>query len=197
MNKLLAIILVLFCSCEYQALNSSYLAKQSNSNLKLPVPVPLQANKFNYPVGPPDGKGYYNAQGFGKNFHLGDDWNSTKGGNNDLGDPVHTIANGYVNSAEDLGGGWGNVIRITHYLPDGTQVESLYAHCDTMMVKPNSWVEIGDQIGTIGTAHGQYIAHLHFEIRDQLNMGIGGGYSRNTNGYIDPSKFIKSHREIK
>ena len=41
------------------------------------------ANKFDFPVGKPDGKGYYNAQKFMENNHLGDDWNSVTGGNSD------------------------------------------------------------------------------------------------------------------
>lgn len=89
------------------------------------------------------------------------------------------------------------MIRITHFLPNGQKVKSLYAHCDTMLVKANSWVKIGDQIGTIGNANGLYSAHLHLEIRDQLNMPIGGGYSSNTSGYIDPTEFIKEHRFAK
>jgi len=70
------------------------------------------ANQFDYPVGKPDAKGYYNAQKFGVNLHLGEDWNAVTGGNSDLGDPIFSIANGFVDFAEDVGGGWGNVIRI-------------------------------------------------------------------------------------
>ena len=101
-----------------------------------------------------------------------------------------------MSSAEDYRGGWGNVIRIIYYLPDGTSVEGLYAHCDTILVEPQTWVSIGDQIGTIGTAHGQYSAHLHFEIRDEIHKPLGGGYSRETEGYIDPTAFIESHRSL-
>ncbi len=152
------------------------------------------ADSFDFPVGKPDGKGYYNAQGFTKNNHLGDDWNSTKGGNSDLGDPIYAIANGYVKFVKDIGGGWGNVIRIIHYLPNGEEYESLYAHCDTIVVKQDVWVRIGDKIGTIGTANGLYFAHLHFEIRSDVTMPIGGGYSNNRTGFVDPTKFINDHR---
>jgi len=153
------------------------------------------ANQFDYPVGKPDAKGYYNAQKFGVNLHLGEDWNAVTGGNSDLGDPIFSIANGHVDFAEDIGGGWGNVIRITHHLPSGQRIESLYAHCDTIWVKANQWVKIGKKIGTIGTAHGAYIAHLHFEMRDSL-MPIGGGYSDDIQGYINPTAFIDAHRNI-
>ena len=51
----------------------------------------------------------------------------------------------------------------------------------------------GLKIGTIGTADGAYLAHLHLEIRDKINMDIGGGYSEDTTGYLDPTLFIKTH----
>lgn len=160
------------------------------------IPEDYIANKFDYPVGKPDAINYYNAQGFGENNHLGDDWNCVKGGNSDLGDPIYAIANGYISVSEDFGGGWGNVIRIIHQLPDNSQLESLYAHCDTMIVKQNELVKIGQQIGTIGTANGQYYAHLHLEIRNKTNMPLGNGYSKNKTGYLDPTDFIKTHRVI-
>ncbi|OJJ14861.1 peptidase M23 [marine bacterium AO1-C] len=152
------------------------------------------ARGFDFPVGKPNAKGYYNAQKFRKNNHLGDDWNAVTGGNTDLGDPIFAIAHGYVNFAKDLKGGWGNVIRIIHRLPDSTFYESVYAHCDSILVKPNTWIKKGQQIGTIGTAHGKYYAHLHLEIRDNITMPIGGGYARNAAGYLDPTQFIKQHR---
>lgn len=155
------------------------------------------ATGFDFPVGKPNAKGYYNAQKFGKNNHLGDDWNGVKGGNSDLGDPIYCIANGYVHFAKDVGGGWGKVVRVVHQLPNGKLYESLYAHCDTMMVKTNTWLKKGEQIGTIGTANGRYYAHLHLELRDSITMPIGAGYSNKTKGYLDPSGFIRKHRKCK
>lgn len=150
---------------------------------------------FDFPVGPPNAKGYYNAQGFGKNYHLGDDWNGVGGGNSDLGDPIHVIANGYVVEASEYGLGWGNVIRVIHYIKEKDKlVESLYAHCDTILVKQGQWVKRGDKIGTIGNAHGAYWAHLHLELRTTVDMGLGGGYSEETKGFIDPTVFIKANR---
>lgn len=155
------------------------------------------ANGFDFPVGKPDGRGYYNAQVFGENNHLGDDWNGVNGGNSDLGDPIYAIGRGYIKFAQDIGGGWGNVIRIVHYLPDGRQYESVYAHCNSLTAIAESWVEKGSQIGTIGTANGQYYAHLHLEVRDDITMKIGSGYAEDQTGYIDPTDFIKRHRTIK
>lgn len=152
---------------------------------------------FDYPVGPPNAKGYYDAQPFGRNTHLGSDWNGNGGGNSDLGDPVFAIADGIVFYAEDAGPGWGNVVQVVHHA--GTDsvpvfVESLYAHLDTIWVKEGSRIRRGQQIGTIGNANGTYWAHLHLEIRDSLGMEIGGGYSTETAGFVDPTQFIKAHR---
>lgn len=152
------------------------------------------ATRFRLPIGNPPGKGYYDAQSFMKNTHLGEDWNGTGGGNSDLGDTIYACANGYVHFAEDIYSGWGNVIRILHVLPAGKkwkQVESLYAHMDTLLVKAGTYVHIGDPIGTIGTNHGHYYAHLHFEMRHDVNMEVGGGYSSDTTGFLEPKKFIK------
>lgn len=152
------------------------------------------AQHFDYPVGKPNALGYYNAQEFGENGHLGEDWNASTGGNSDLGAPVYAIANGRVKFAQNIGGGWGNVIRITHELPDHSFVESLYAHCDTVLVQENQIVTRGEEIGTIGTANGQYIAHLHLELRNDTTLPIGGGYSNSSKGYLHPTAFIKGHR---
>lgn len=156
---------------------------------------PIWAVHFDFPVGKPNGEGYYNAQGFGKNNHLGDDWNGNGGGNTDLGDTIYSVANGYIISAKNHGGGWGNVIIIQHYLVDFTIITSLYAHCSKMLIsEKNEFVKRGEPIGTIGTADGIYPAHLHFEMRSDTDLGIGGGYSADTSGYLNPTNFINSHR---
>ncbi|WP_299315350.1 M23 family metallopeptidase [uncultured Aquimarina sp.] len=147
---------------------------------------------FDFPVGKPNAKGYYNAQKFKENNHLGDDWNGVSGGNSDLGDTIYSIANGYVSFAENIGGGWGNVIRVIHKYK-GNYYESVYAHCRTIKVKEGDLVKKGISIGTIGTANGKYLAHLHLELRDDIFMDIGGGYSKNTKGYLDPTKFINEN----
>ncbi len=155
-----------------------------------------RAEGFDFPVGIPDAKNYYNAQGFGENNHLGDDWNGTGGGNSDLGDPVYAVANGYVSAAYDAGGGWGNVLRIIHQVGENSYVESLYAHLDSMMVSPKTGIVKGEQIGTIGNANGAYLAHLHLEIRHQVQQTLGGGYSLDSAGYLNPTQFINSNRKI-
>ena len=152
------------------------------------------SNGFDFPVGKPDATGYYNAQKFQDNNHLGDDWNGIGGGNSDLGDPIYAIANGYISETKDYEGGWGNVVRIVH-LFNNQLYESLYAHCDSIKVKSNRFIKKGEQIATIGNCNGAYYAHLHLEIRDSVNLDIGRGYSTNTTGYLNPTEFIKNNRE--
>jgi len=152
---------------------------------------------FDFPVGIPNGRNYFKAQNFGETSHLGEDWNGVGGGNTDLGDPVYSIANGLVTFSKDVCCGWGNVVRIIHLLPDHPEyqyVESIYAHMHNMNVKAGDMIKRGQQIGTIGNANGRYIAHLHLEMRDFINMSLGPGYSDDPYGYLDPSGFIKQNR---
>lgn len=148
---------------------------------------------IDFPVGPPDALGYYDAQPFGQNEHLGSDWNGNGGGDSDLGDAVHAIADGRVVLAEDLGGGWGNVVRIEHACGLG-RYESISAHLDAIVVSPGMRVVRGEPIGTIGTANGQYVAHLHLELRTRIGAPIGAGYGDATAGQLDPTAFIAAHR---
>jgi murein DD-endopeptidase MepM/ murein hydrolase activator NlpD len=206
------LVVTMLCSCATDVVSSSASVAVTIDTVpqpKIVTPTPYLAEQmvglftqspefiakgFDYPVGKPDARGYYNAQGFEGTTHLGDDWNAVTGGNSDLGDPIYAIANGYVNFAEDINGGWGNVIRLWHRTADSINVESLYAHCDTILVRVGDFVEKGQQIGTIGDAHGSYLAHLHLEIREDLELPIGGGYSSDKTGYLDPTAFIKAHR---
>jgi murein DD-endopeptidase MepM/ murein hydrolase activator NlpD len=151
---------------------------------------------FDFPVNPPNATGYYNAQAFGRNHHVGDDWNGNGGGNSDLGDPIFSIGDGIVFFAENIGGGWGNVVRIYHNIgsPSHPQyIESLYGHLKIILVKQGDIVKKGQQIGTMGNVDGMYYAHLHLEIRDTIDMSIGGGYSKDTPGFFNPTQFIQSH----
>jgi len=156
-----------------------------------------KADGFDFPVGKPNAKGYYNAQGFTRNNHLADDWNGVRGGNSDLGDPIYAIANGIVVHAKNHHGPWGRVTRILHNA--GTHkkpvyVESLYGHMRTILVKRGTIVKRGQKIGTIGNANGTWWAHLHLEIRTTINKSLGVGYSTDTTGYVNPTAYIKRHR---
>ena len=158
------------------------------------------ANSFAYPIGEKEYVTekndwrdlWYNAQDFGENRHLGEDWNKTTGGNTDCGEPVFAAADGQITFAKDAGAGWGNVVIIEHAAPDGTKIQSLYGHLETV-ARNEGEVKKREQIGTIGGANGRYPCHLHFEIRwtaCPVWNQTGNGYADEKNGWIDPSEFI-------
>jgi murein DD-endopeptidase MepM/ murein hydrolase activator NlpD len=209
--KLLSLMLVLlFFSCEKKIekpiekleLKSDVYESIFLKNKK------FLANGFIYPVGK-DGKGtgYYVAQGFKKqnkrfnnNYHLGEDWNGNGGGDTDYGDPVLSIANGIVSSSGYEGPGWGNVIRIVHGILQNNKivlVESVYGHVKDVYVKEGDFIPIGQKIATIGNANGVYYAHLHLELRTDIEMDLGGGYADDTYGFVDPRDFIKKNKDLK
>lgn len=153
------------------------------------------ATTFGLPVGFPDGAGYYDAQDFGQHYHLGEDWNGLGGGDSDLGDPVVAMAAGVVTYADDAGPGWGHVVRVVHHVRHGGRshfVESVYAHLDRIDAEVGHALAAGDPVGTIGDAHGRYLAHLHFEVRSAPDLPLGPGYSADTSNHLDPSAFIEA-----
>jgi murein DD-endopeptidase MepM/ murein hydrolase activator NlpD len=159
--------------------------------------TPPVATGFDFPVGPPDAAGYYDARPFGEDDHLGSDWNGTGGGDSDPGDPVHAIGDGVVSFARDVGGGWGHVVRVVHRVRDrdgDRELESVYAHLDRIDVRDGARVRRGDPLGTIGTAGGAYPAHLHLELRSAPGLPLGGGYGADRSRHLDPTAFIRAHR---
>ncbi len=154
---------------------------------QLPSPFELAslpvATRFDFPLGSENGAFAYNAQKFTDNLHLGDDLNGIGGENSDLGDFIYAVADGRVLFAGEGGPGWGKVVIILHaILENGARryVQSYYAHCDVILVKGGEEVRRGEQIATVGTGGGRYLAHLHFEMRDFLPPFIGLGYRQNT-----------------
>lgn len=160
------------------------------------------ADGFDYPVGKPNGEGYYVSRGYRPNGHQGEDWNGNGGGDSDLGDPIYSIANGIVVFAKDVRMGWGNVVIVRHNYrdTDGTirSVDSLYGHLERILVRENQQVKRGDQIATLGSNRGMYDAHLHFEMRKNLNIGIDrSAFARDYSNYWDPRDFINARRTLK
>lgn len=157
------------------------------------------ADGFDQPVGKPDGEGYYKSRGFAS-YHPGEDWNGLGGGNSDLGAPVYAIGHGYVVFARDARMGWGNVVLIRHvFLEKGElqMVDSMYAHLSRILVREGQQVTRGQQVGTIGTNRGMYVAHLHFEIRKNLAIGINrSAFPRDFANYYRPSTFIEPRRKL-
>jgi len=166
------------------------------------VRIPL-ADGFDYPVGKPDGEGYYRSRGFWPNRHLGDDWNGIGGGNSDLGDPVYSIADGVVTVVGDMRGGWGNTVIVRHAYRERSsgrilQIDSFYTHLDRITVRRGQPVAKGQQVGTIGTNRGMYTAHLHFELRKNIKIGMARiRHARDYTNYFAPAEFIKDHRQLR
>src|SRR4030095_12389172 len=164
----------------------------------------FRTKSFAYPIGEKEyvtedndiWDDWYNAQDFGENRHLGEDWNKTTGGDSDCGEPVYSTADGVIVFARDAGPGWGNVIMIEHRADDGTKLRSFYGHLQSIE-KSSGKVGRRERIGTVGSANGQYKCHLHFEIRwigCPLWNEPGPGYSDMRYGWIDPSEFIEATR---
>jgi len=158
------------------------------------------ANGFDFPIGKPDAQGYYKARGFRSKGHLGEDWDGVRGGDTDLGDPIYCIGDGVVVFARDCHQGWGNVIIVRHAFREGgtvKNIDSLYGHVQKMLVHRGEAVSRGQQIATMGNAHGLYDAHLHLEIRKNIEIGMSRtAFARDFSNYYDPSQFILTHRHL-
>jgi murein DD-endopeptidase MepM/ murein hydrolase activator NlpD len=157
------------------------------------------ADGFGLPVGL-DGQSYYKARGFRPNGHLGEDWNGKGGGDTDLGAPVYSTGHGLVVFARDYRAGWGNVVIIRHaYMENGRTefADSLYGHLDEILVKENQQVTRGQKIGTIGNNRGMYDAHLHFELRRNILIGMHRHrFPRDFTSYWDPTSFITARSTL-
>jgi murein DD-endopeptidase MepM/ murein hydrolase activator NlpD len=165
--------------------------------------VPL-ADGFDYPVGKPDAAGYYKARGMRLRppVHFGEDWNGAGGGDSDMGAPVYSIGDGVVTWAYDVRQGWGNVVIIRYAYRDPASgqvrfIDALYGHLREMLVKVGQIVKRGQQVGTIGNNRGMYAAHLHFEIRHNLYIGMHReSVARDMTNWADPTEFIKKYRRL-
>ncbi len=160
------------------------------------LPVAL---RWDAPLGSDHGALTYNAQPFRVTRHLGDDLNGIGGYNSDLGDPVYAAAAGRVVFAGVPGTGWGNMVILAHRVPNAQTgalevVQSMYAHLETVLVQPGQTLHRGEQIGTVGTAGGLYLAHLHFETRQGPYINPSMGYADVPLNRMSPEHFVAGHR---
>jgi murein DD-endopeptidase MepM/ murein hydrolase activator NlpD len=210
----IALLAIIVVSCalrlrraDSQPHEKSAQPSQSSEQIKEAAPLFIPVSDgFDYPVGEArhakrltqanDGDGWYNAQDFGTNNHLGEDWNAEAGGGADCGLPVYAASAGAIVFAADAGIGWGKVLIVRHRLPDGSLVETLYAHLQSF-TKTAGTVARRERIASIGDADGAYPCHLHFELRLDTCLAwgkVGPGYSLDRAGWTDPSDFIEAHR---
>jgi murein DD-endopeptidase MepM/ murein hydrolase activator NlpD len=104
------------------------------------------------------------------------------------------VATGVVVLAKDVQLGWGNVVIIRHaYFEKGElrTIDSLYGHLANLLVHEGQVVRRGQHLGGIGDNRGMYDAHLHFEIRKNLEIGMNrASFPRDDRNYIDPTPFM-------
>jgi len=156
------------------------------------------ARHYSAPMGSVQGALTYNAQPFWANnlkrggHHTGDDLNGIGGQNTDLGDPVYAVGNGLVIFRGQPSPGWGNVIMLAHRTPAGAIQISMYAHLQKMNIAYGDLVSRRQIIGTVGTANGIYLAHLHFEMRDSTAVHIGRGYATHPKNHLNPTETISN-----
>lgn len=159
------------------------------------------ADVFTSPMGDENGAFTYVAQGLGDmnttrgGRHTGLDLNGIGGENTDEGLPVRAAGRGLLIYAGEPSPDWGNVVVLLHRLPDGRFVQSLYAHLKTVSDIPlGSLVGRGEQLGTVGTAHGNYLAHLHFEMIESIAHEAGmPGYGKTVFNRINPDEVLKQY----
>jgi murein DD-endopeptidase MepM/ murein hydrolase activator NlpD len=85
-----------------------------------------------------------------------------------VGTPMVASGGGEVVLAEDRGG-YGLTVVIDH----GNQLATLYAHMDSLAVKPGDIVEQGEVVGTVGSTGLSTGPHVHWEVR-VLGLPVDG-----------------------
>ncbi len=98
---------------------------------------------------------YFGYRSSYRDFHTGVDIA------NSSGTPIYASDGGVVVVVKYLNYSYGRYVRIKH---DDTGYETLYAHCNTILVKEGDRVYKGQQIATMGMTGRAYGYHCHFEI---------------------------------
>lgn len=199
--RLLFLVSALVLAVAGMQVQAVVMAKRTDDGQWAYVPL---ADGFDFPVGKPDGKGYYKSRGLrlATPRHLGEDWNGNGGGNSDLGDPVYSIGMGLVTYAADAKGRWGKVVIVRHAFrePKSGKVlccQTLYGHLDKITVRLGQIVGRGTQVGTIGTNNGMFTAHLHAELHFNIDVNCGHqGVQKNNVNYGNLTEFIKHYRRL-
>ena len=144
----------------------------------------------------------YDAQPFGAlnekrhGHHTGKDLNGIGGQNTDLGEPVCAAGRGLVVYSGVPSDEWGHVVVLAHRIPgEKGIVQTLYAHLNTREARVGQLVDRGQRIGTIGTANGKYLAHLHFETIRSLSTeaGMRGYHPSGVMNRMNPTELIRNY----
>ncbi|MBN1306005.1 MAG: M23 family metallopeptidase [Anaerolineales bacterium] len=122
-------------------------------------------------VTPGPGYGYGSSDHGKRPAHHGVDFN------NPTGTPVYAAADGRVVVAGDdretsFGAGlnfYGGLVILEHFI-NGTTLYTLYGHLSMIGVEAGQVILAGDQIGEVGATGSAAGGHLHFEVRQGLNL---------------------------
>ncbi|GAA0462508.1 murein hydrolase activator EnvC family protein [Alkalibacillus silvisoli] len=96
---------------------------------------------------------------------------------------VYRVTSGCTVGNTGCGGGYGNVVYMTHYI-DGVPYDTVYAHLSSVNVSVGDVVQQGQQIGNMGNTGHSYGPHLHFEIHR------GGPWNDEKSNAVDPKQYI-------
>lgn len=113
-----------------------------------------------------------------------EDWNLESGGDTDFGEPLVAPFSGIILSANDWGGRRGKILQILGITPNFQMIVWAGWHLDEMYGSPGQIVLVGESLGTIGNADGEYAAHLHEQI----------AIVNNTNGVPHPATYASDMR---
>ena len=123
----------------------------------------------------------------------------------DLGAPVYATHSGKatVKSCKNDRYGAGNRVWVNYKCSDGTIISTGYFHLDTFTIQDGTWVNEGDQIGTIGnSAKGVehydteevHNTHNHYEVK--VNGKNIDPSEEEKSDLIDTQELVKAHNSL-
>ncbi len=125
-----------------------------------------------------------------------EDYNLESMGNTDLGEPLVAPFRGLVICATNFGGGHGKVVGILGVDSAGVLTVCRMKHLQTIpiTIRPGTWVECGQDIGTVGNSDGYYAgAHLHLEIVQHAVPGPIESWQNRAYQFVQPSAWFQQH----
>ena len=104
------------------------------------------------------------SSGYTITSRYGSRWGSTHTGLDiaaPSGTTIYAAASGTVSTIQSLSGSYGNYLIINH----ANGVQTLYGHCNSILVSTGETVSQGQAIATVGATGNSTGPHLHLEIR--------------------------------
>lgn len=139
------------------------------------------------------GAAFHQAGTWSKGWHTGYDFAIA------VGTPVVAAGAGKVTEINPMDPAWGNQVVISHgklRTDDGREryVESTYNHLHDFQVKVGDTVTAGQLVGHVGMTGRTFGPHLHFEMHASDTPGRFNWNSAPDTDFIDPWKWLQSHR---